>query len=198
MEAQQFDDLTKRLAAPVSRRTAVKAALVTAVGGVFGLGKVSGAAASCPTGYQPCGNRCVYCPSGTVNTTTCACCAPGTTPCGVYCSSCPSGTVLNGACQCVACPSGTTYCNNGTATCVRNCTGGTLINPTTCTCISCPSGQTLCNGTCVDTSTSNTNCGGCGITCPSGEACFSGVCQCPQGGQACTSGGVTTCVTCTA
>jgi hypothetical protein len=36
MEDSKFDELTKKFAAPVSRRTAVKAAIVTAVAGAFG------------------------------------------------------------------------------------------------------------------------------------------------------------------
>ena len=53
MEASQFDELTKKLAGPITRRGALKAAIATAAGGLFALNKAKGAgAATC----EPNGN----------------------------------------------------------------------------------------------------------------------------------------------
>jgi hypothetical protein len=51
----------------------------------------------------------------------------------------------------------------------------------------CPVGQVRCQSggggggggltTCVNTQTSNTNCGQCGVSCPTGTTCMSGVCR---------------------
>lgn len=46
MEDQRFDELAKRLAAPVSRRTAMMAGVATAVGGIFALGANSNVASA--------------------------------------------------------------------------------------------------------------------------------------------------------
>jgi len=53
----------------------------------------------------------------------------------------------------------------------------------------CARGQRKCNGVCVNTGTSTTNCGGCGIVCPGVEVCSGGRCTgCPAGQTNC--GGV--------
>ena len=165
MESKQFDELTKRLAAPVSRRVALKAVIVTAVGGAFGLTKVRDVAAeSAPPCVTPnvtvCGpqccnptatplpeqcckgltfprsGRCVHCASAAqVNQRTCTCCQAGSTPCGNSCFSCPGNQVVLGA-------------PNGPCSCA------------------CPAGQTLCNGNCVP-------------SCPAGQYLNSScTCQC--------------------
>src|ERR671932_1947174 len=108
MEDKQFDELTKRLAAPVSRRTAVKAAVATALGGILTFGKSSGAyaafAENCKCNGQPCLVSGECCSGACVS-------QPGTT---VRVCACPAGTV---PCQ------GT---RTGTA-CVTNCTGGRVL-----------------------------------------------------------------------
>ena len=50
--------------------------------------------------------------------------------------------------------------------------------------LACPSGQMACGGACVNTASSNTNCGACGVTCGGGQACSNGYC-CPTGTRAC-------------
>ncbi len=78
-----------------------------------------------------------------------------------------------------------------TASCTPNatCSGGTC---------SCSSGFTSCSGLCVDISTNNSNCGGCGNVCPvltspsSGSTCgivSAGVCTGYVGGYVTTGGG---------
>ncbi len=40
----------------------------------------------------------------------------------------------------------------------------------------CAGGEILCNNTCVDPSSSLTNCGACGVLCPAGNKCMGGAC----------------------
>jgi hypothetical protein len=40
----------------------------------------------------------------------------------------------------------------------------------------CPAGQTLCDGTCVNTSSSTSHCGGCGAACAANQVCSGGSC----------------------
>ncbi len=48
----------------------------------------------------------------------------------------------------------------------------------------CSAAQTLCGDVCVDTTSSPTNCGACGVSCAAGEACRAGVCTEVGGGCA--------------
>lgn len=52
---------------------------------------------------------------------------------------------------------------------------------------SCDAGLSLCGGTCIDLSTSASNCGACGNACQTkGEHCSGGKCMCPQGELSCS------------
>jgi Notch-like protein len=53
-----------------------------------------------------------------------------------------------------------------------------------CCSLACAAGQVECGGACVNTASSNTNCGACGVTCGGGQACSNGYC-CPTGTRAC-------------
>jgi len=53
---------------------------------------------------------------------------------------------------------------------------GTMMQCSSGVCI-CKTGLTSCGGTCVDTSTDPSHCGGCGTVCPSGEPCSGGTCK---------------------
>ncbi len=64
--------------------------------------------------------------------------------------------------------------NNGYVPVITVC-GLTLYNYTE-TRITCSEGQTLCNGQCVDLTSNNNNCGGCGNICDEGEECIDGEC----------------------
>lgn len=102
-------------------------------------------------------------------------CAEGETCCGGVCANLETDPERCGACDAVDCPA-TQMCASG------HC---------------CPSGQTWCGsdeeGFCVDTSSSQTNCGGCGITCGGSQTCCSGGCvnllnsnqHCGMCGRAC-------------
>ena len=46
---------------------------------------------------------------------------------------------------------------------------------------------TVCSNSCVDTSTSSANCGGCGTACGASQICSGGACKCPAGQSACGS-----------
>jgi hypothetical protein len=50
----------------------------------------------------------------------------------------------------------------------------------------CPNKQTLCDGTCVDTSTSTSNCGGCGTACGASQVCSGGACVGTTANDGCT------------
>lgn len=71
-------------------------------------------------------------------------------------------------------------------TCTGDCNKGTCCST---------SAPTNCGGACVDTQTSNANCGGCGAICSTagGKTCRDGLCQCPAGMTDCSG----TCVSLT-
>src|SRR5579864_7417167 len=64
LQEQEFDELTKKLASPVPRRTVLRVAVITALGGLFGLGKARETEAAFSKGCvtDTCGGIC--CPSG--------------------------------------------------------------------------------------------------------------------------------------
>src|SRR2546425_546244 len=109
MDFSKFDEFTKELAAPTSRRGALKTLAATVVGGIFGFGSVSTAEASTDVlTCRPLGRKCKFswqCCSGFCSHSSGKCsrrprsgggggcqygCAPGA-PCVPGCSS--------GACQ---------------------------------------------------------------------------------------------------
>jgi len=51
----------------------------------------------------------------------------------------------------------------------------------------CPSPQTMCSGTCVDTNTSTSNCGGCGTACGTGQVCSGGSCVGTSANDGCSN-----------
>ena len=95
MDFSKFDEFTKTLAEPTSRRRALKTLAVTVVGGIFGFGKVGDALAStdAPAQCRPVGSFCRtnrQCCSHFCNRFTLTCsCPPGLRRCGHSC--CPPG-----------------------------------------------------------------------------------------------------------
>ena len=71
-----------------------------------------------------------------------------------------------------------------------DCSGGQRCVAGRCATV-CPAGQTACSGSCVDLSSSFTDCGACGNSCGARQACVSGVCSCRAGSTMC-SGSCTT------
>ena len=60
MDSSRFDEFTKALATPASRRQALKTLAATAFGGVLALSGIGTAfAKKCPPGQTNCGGRCV-------------------------------------------------------------------------------------------------------------------------------------------
>lgn len=55
-----------------------------------------------------------------------------------------------------------------------------------CGCCTCPGQQSRCSGTCTDTKSDPSNCGGCGITCSGAEVCQDGACICPSSDAICS------------
>jgi hypothetical protein len=155
-----FDNVSRRLASDVSRR------------GTFKI--LGGAAATAVVGR-------VMWPARSYAQTTCT---PGATQ---PCYTGPAGT------------QGVGICHGGTQTCLANGTWGMCQGQQTpvaeicgngldddCDgvvdngCVTCPAGQVACSGTCVDTQSDPSNCGGCGLRCnfPNAiGACASGACH---------------------
>jgi hypothetical protein len=149
-----FDHLSRALAQPRGRRSALKAIGAT-VGASVGavLAKPFRADAACPAGTTPCGPRC--CAGGVAcldaSNGTCGC-AVGYTACG---TGCCKGTCTDPATSC-CCESGTTPC--GTACCQK---GVSCYDAPTGIC-GCPSGTTPCAQNNI-------------LTCaPKGQSCDSG------------------------
>ena len=116
MGEERFEEMTKKLARPLSRRQAVKAFVATAAVGAFGMAGPSTAVAGrcrknghkCRQDYECCS---FYCDPATA---LCQC-PPGSNVCPAtgHCVFCGTGATFNpDTCQC-ECPSGTTQCGNG-------------------------------------------------------------------------------------
>src|SRR5579872_4049697 len=165
----------------------------------------------CPAGRDPCGNVCcgpgeTCCPDGCRNLNT------DDNNCGTCGYPCTGGkTCQNGLCFCparrnpcgsVCCGPGETCCpdgcrnlntdDNNCGTCGYPCTGVKTCQNGVCTCpsgratcgsICCGPSETCCGGTCTNTMTDFSNCGGCGQPCHSPEAviCKNGICSCRPG-----------------
>jgi Stigma-specific protein, Stig1 len=93
--------------------------------------------------------------------------------CMSVCMSCSSASCVTGS--------------PGAKTCLQ-CTGGKVCSSGSCV---CPSGQTDCSGTCVNTATDPSNCGGCtsssaSYVCRTDQVCSINGCQCPTGQTECS------------
>lgn len=209
MEDEKFDELTKQLARPVSRRQILKVLLATAVGGLVaqsGRGRAFAAGggnsdcahfctALCGCEECACHDICVsnaaHCMNnpGACATSVCNTCGNnGVTPFNI----CGAAGAIASSCACPTTGGG--VCVNS-LTDVNNC--GTCGN-------TCASGKTpaCCGGACTDLTSDINNCGTCGTTCTTGTtpACCGGTCtdlaadnnNCGACGKVCGTG--TTCV----
>jgi hypothetical protein len=166
MDPAKFDEFTKELVTPSSRRQALKTLAASAFGGMLafsGLDRVFAKTGHCPPGLKLCQGKCVNTRTDPKN-------------CGVCGTVCVSGLCVNGLC----CPPGTITCNN--SCCDGTCLNGTTCCPTgqTCGTTCCPAGQVCLNGTtCCPTKQA------CGTTCcPAGMICQNRQCvvpPCPSG-----------------
>jgi Cys-rich repeat protein len=171
------------------------------------------APASCPSGQSVCNSACVDLSTDSNNCGFCGHICPGTPPgvctsgicggaqptCNVDTDCASSNLFCDGtthACtakmpnggSCTAnnmCSSG--VCSTSSHTCVQcnadsDCSAGNVCKANQCV-PGCASGLTSCGGVCVDTKSSNNNCGVCGNACGVGLACRSGTCGPPT----CTS-----------
>jgi hypothetical protein len=185
MEERRFDDLTRRLAGSTSRRSVLKAVVVTAasaigvMGGSAGAKGNSDAAHFCssvfPPGpargqcvsdaahgtglyYQCHGNPANVCQSA--SGVSCPDYTSDVTNCGSCGTVCPDGQpCLSGTC---GCGFNQTLCGT---TCVNQCDQefGQVLNPTTCQC-ECPAGTvTLQTGACLQSCTTDSDCGPYGV-----------------------------------
>jgi len=100
-----------------------------------------------------------------------------------------AGTSTSGCKSNPDCAYPTAVCDTASGKCVEclvfsDCAGkpGTVCSKGACECPSPDAAETLtyCAGespTCIDTQTSETNCGKCGHSCPSGDKCVKGACK---------------------
>ncbi|MBV9412970.1 MAG: hypothetical protein JO148_15365 [Acidimicrobiia bacterium] len=116
---ERFDDLTRAMARPHSRRSVLKAVGVAAAGATAAtlLKPFRGQAAVCPAGVATCGSGCCQKGESCSDPSTGCCCPAGTTPCGQTCCSKGIACVDSGSGVC-GCPAGTTSCGSaGNLTC---------------------------------------------------------------------------------
>ena len=148
----------------------------TCVGGVCGW--------QCDAGYLTCGSACCQPGYGCCSVDgvpTCVDISDNNSNCGSCGNACQAGygcCIVDGYWTCVNLST-----NGNCGSCGNTCTGGmTCVDTPTGWACQCPSGQTNCNGTCIDTATDNSHCGGCpGQSCGGGTSCVNGTCQCPSG-----------------
>ena len=171
---ERLDELSKLLAASVSRRESLRTIGVVLAGAALStLGLNTAWAArpdrctafcrSCPTKKKR--NQCLAaCRACNGNTSrlcgSCGnvvCCPTGTACCNGTCTDLNSDASNCGACGYV-CAQATAVCNQGT-------------------CSGCPIGLTYCDPACVDLSSDPFNCGACYKQCAPNEVCAGGTCQ---------------------
>ena len=160
LEDDRFDQLTRTLAGPLSRRAMVKALVSTALGAAIPLGsiaKVGAFARYCPPGTISCGLRCVRCLPGEVCGNHDTCCSPLGHTCR---GGGPSrhGPCCEGVCgpQDTCCLTPGNTCDDDSDCCFGRCSDNVCQCPSCSTlsdghCVSCQAaGQCCYNDTCSD------------------------------------------------
>jgi hypothetical protein len=186
MEPSQFDEFTRAMATPTSRRQAIKKLLAGTFGGLLafsGLGNAfaSGCHPPCSTGLTCCGGKCVDEKKDPKH-------------CGDCNVVCASGLCVNGLC----CPPGAVKCDN--SCCSFTCCGGNTCTDTqndknncgACGHV-CPAGDTCQKGKCVSVCSCRQLCNGtCARSCATPADCPCGAAFCAaevSGGGTCYAGG---------
>jgi hypothetical protein len=140
---------------------------VSPAGGMTTTITVSGSL--CPTGYTPCSGICRNLESDMSN-------------CGRCGNVCGSGrTCSSGAC------SGGSTITAVTTVPAPHPDAAAAVTTTTNPELLCWSNNIPCAGTCIDPTTDNNNCGGCGNVCTGDQSCIAGRCGCPSGQILCGS-----------
>jgi hypothetical protein len=175
---ERLDELSKLLAASVSRRESLRS-----IGGVLAGAALSPLGLSTAWAARP--DRC---------TAFCRWCSTRRrrNQCLAACRACNGNTSrLCGSCGAYACcPTGTACCNgictdldsdpNNCSACGNVCPAGTVcVNGS---CVACNHPFIPCGGVCVNPLSDQHNCGGCGIQCADTEACVLGFCESGGGG----------------
>jgi hypothetical protein len=187
MEDQRFDDLTRTLAKPVSRRGMLKVLAAATVGGWF-MHSRTGAAWAAEGGNSECAHWCNdHFPPGPDRGECKSDAAHGTGLCHSPCGPDGSGGTLCGgpayaSTTCCAVGSATPVCKGGV--CVAACLAPlqTRCNPSTDTCCDTGQGKTICEPNFIGRPNACCNLpgGGChnNLDCCADEFCFGGICQC--------------------
>jgi len=177
MDHRRFDDLTRRIAVPATRRTAL-GGLAASLAATLGLAATPDREAAaedvgtarCRGANKKCGNGKRCCSEFTCRGKRCQCKDSSLLGCGKACVDAFSDNDNCGECGNV-CPSGTECCE-----------GFCTVYDTDDNCggcgIACVDGTTCCGGVCVDLDTDKNNCRECGRTCAGDLTCNGGYCTC--------------------
>lgn len=191
MDSQRFDDLARSLTAARSRRGALRLLAGAALAAVAGRAEPAGARErrDCPS--KPCR------PGYRRDRRTCKCecqrrpCQGGKEFDLAACTcTCPSGLKDCGDGVCVGqdqcCPDAESCPEDPRGCCDNNALSFCTIDG--CCDLAGPDKQ-VCNGFCVDTKSSNSHCGGCGVACGPCQRCENGACVDACGpGETCCGG----------
>jgi hypothetical protein len=150
--ADSFDELSRAMASPRSRRGVMKMMMTAAAGATAAaVLRPFRAEAVCPAGAPVCGSGCCQARESCSDPSTVCCCPSGTTPCGKSC--CRNGVACvdraRGIC---GCPPGTTPCGN--ATNLNCCAAGKACGDSSCQPVSAFASSVLaktCGATCENT-----------------------------------------------
>lgn len=187
---EHLDELSKLLAASVSRRESLRIIVVVLAGAALSTLGLNTAWAARP---DRCTAFCRSCPTKKKRNQCLAACRACNGNTSRLCGSCGNYacTNLSSDPNCGACGNncgayGQTCCgghcadlNNDEANCGacgNACPGGTFCVNGTCGAVQCFGGFVLCDGVCRNIGVDPSHCGGCGIVCGPGEYCSGGYC----------------------